>query len=139
MPSTETVTQPFPAVIASVGRRGLALGWILARYNPGRRIHHDPVGIFLLRIDGLCQRGFDLPSLRLGFFARFSEHLAGRPDGKLEIYRVLDSSPDQYWSVDPLEGNINVTGDLHHLRDRCLVRHRKWPGPAGESILTGRR
>src|ERR1019366_2032496 len=86
--------------------------------------------------DGFPQRGFDLPALRLGLFASFSEHFACRADGKLEIYGVPAGSPNKYRGVDPLEGDVTVTGDLHHLSDRCLVRHRKWSRPTGESILT---
>ena len=50
-----------------------------------------------------------MPSLGLGLFARFSEYFSGRTNGKLEIYGVLDGFPDQYRSVDPLEGCLLYT------------------------------
>ena len=49
-----------------------------------------------MRIDGLCQRSYDLPSLCLGLFARLSEHFSGGADGKLKIYGVLDCFSDQH-------------------------------------------
>src|SRR5262249_6674101 len=71
--------------------------------------------------------------------ARFPKHFAGWPDGKLETNRIFDVLSNQYRSIDSLEGNVLVASDLHHPRAHCLVRHRKWPWPAGQRVLAGRR
>ena len=47
-------------------------------------------------------------SLRLGLFARFPKHFAGRADSKLEIDGILDGFSDQHRRVDPLESDVTV-------------------------------